>query len=196
MDRRQRRTRKMLGQALQELIIEKSYDTITIQDITDRADLNRATFYLHYTSKEELLGNFLEGQFDQLVQRIEDETGGDVHRDLKISVTIVFEHAAEYIDLYKVLLGPKGQGAAVHRILNYIAKYDEIWLRREFDDATLPIPYPILSRHISGSLYACVTWWIENDMPHSIKYMADKLEKMCLTAVYQMLADEGMAIGD
>ena len=196
MDRRKRRTRKMLGKALQELIIEKSYDTITIQDITDRADLNRATFYLHYTSKEELLGNFLETQFDELVQRIEEETDGEVHKDLKISATIVFEHAAEYIDLYKVLLGPNGQGAVVHRILGYIAHYDEIWLRREFEEAILPIPYPILARHFSGSLYACVTWWIENDMPYSIKYMAEKLENMCLTAVYQMVADEGLAIGD
>ena len=190
MDRRKRRTRRFLGQALQELIIEKSYETITVQDITDRADLNRATFYLHYTSKEDLLGDFLETQFDALVQRIEEETDGDVHKDLTVSVRVVFEHAAEYADLYKVLLGANGQGVVVHRILNYIARHDEQWLAEEFADKVVTIPIPILARHFAGSLYSCVAWWLENDMPHSVEYMADVLEKMCLTAVVPMLVAE------
>jgi AcrR family transcriptional regulator len=190
MDRRKRRTRRFLAQALQELIIEKSYETITVQDITDRADLNRATFYLHYTSKEELLGDFLETQFDTLVQRIEEESGGDVHKDLTISVKVVFEHAAAYADLYKVLLGPQGQGLVMHRILNYMARHDEQWLAEEFADQEITIPIPILARHFAGSLFSCVTWWLENDMPYSIEYMADVLQKMCLTAVVPMLVAE------
>lgn len=182
-DRRKERTRRYLGLALQELIIEKSYETITVQDITDRADLNRATFYLHFTNKEDLLGNFLETQFEQLVQRIEEETGGAVHPELSISAKIVFDHAAEYADLYKVLLGANGQGSVVHRILNFMAMYDEHWLREEFGDAELLVPIPIVARHFSGSLYSCVTWWLDNDMPYSTEYMAQKLVNMCLTAV-------------
>ena len=67
VDRRIRRTRNQLGQALRELIIEKSYEAITIQDIADRADVNRATFYLHYGTKEELLVTSLTEIFDELV---------------------------------------------------------------------------------------------------------------------------------
>lgn len=190
MDRRKQRTRRFLGQALQELIIEKSYDTITVQDITDRADLNRATFYLHYTGKEELLGDFLETQFDALVQRIEEETVGDGFKDLRISVKVVFEHAAEYADLYKVLLGANGQGVVMHRILNYIARHDEQWLAEELANQAVTIPIPILARHFAGSLFSCVMWWLENDMPYSIDYMADMLQKMCLTAVVPILVTE------
>ena len=51
LDRRVRRTRRLLAEALVALIIEKEYETISITDITERADLNRATFYLHYGSK-------------------------------------------------------------------------------------------------------------------------------------------------
>lgn len=190
MDRRKQRTRRYLGQALQELIIEKSYETITIQDITDRADLNRATFYLHFTSKEELLGDFLESQFDELVERIEEETEGDVHKDLTISAKIVFEHAAEYADLYKVLLGANGQGVVMHRILHYIARHDEGWLAEEFEDTAVSIPIPILARHFAGSLFSCVTWWLENDMPYSVDEMAAMLEKMCFRAVEPLILAE------
>ncbi|MCB0141244.1 MAG: helix-turn-helix transcriptional regulator, partial [Caldilineaceae bacterium] len=55
VDRRVRRSRKLLGEALLELVVEKPFGDITVQDIADRADMNRATFYLHFQSKEELL---------------------------------------------------------------------------------------------------------------------------------------------
>ena len=54
MDRRAQRTRELLQKALIELISERGYDAITIQDIVDRANLGRTTFYLHYNSKDEL----------------------------------------------------------------------------------------------------------------------------------------------
>ena len=53
MDRRVERTRESLQKALIELIAEQGYDSITIQEIVDRADLGRTTFYLHYNSKDE-----------------------------------------------------------------------------------------------------------------------------------------------
>lgn len=53
-DRRVQRTRKVLQEAMVQLIREKGYDAITVQDILDRADVGRATFYAHYQSKEDL----------------------------------------------------------------------------------------------------------------------------------------------
>jgi AcrR family transcriptional regulator len=55
LDRRIQRTRQLLRNALFALIIERGYESIAIQDITERANLGRATFYLHYQDKEELL---------------------------------------------------------------------------------------------------------------------------------------------
>lgn len=55
LDRRVRRTRRALQDSLTSLILEKGYDAVTVEDITDRADLGRTTFYLHYKDKEELL---------------------------------------------------------------------------------------------------------------------------------------------
>ena len=54
-DRRSNRTRELLSGALVELMLEKRYDSITVQDILDRADIGRSTFYAHYTDKEDLL---------------------------------------------------------------------------------------------------------------------------------------------
>ena len=72
MDRRVRRTRRRLRDALIQLIMEKGYDNVTIQNITDAADLSRATFYLHYTDKDELLASSLEEMFDELLDSVKD----------------------------------------------------------------------------------------------------------------------------
>lgn len=65
-DRRTNRTRRLLRNALMAAILEKGYDAITIEDITERADLGRTTFYLHYKDKEDLLIESLEAITDEL----------------------------------------------------------------------------------------------------------------------------------
>lgn len=190
MDRRVRRTRAMLGQALRDLILEKPYDSITIQDITDAADLNRATFYLHYTSKEELLMASLEAQFDELVARIEAESSGEMMWEDPISAQIIFEYVADNADLFKVLLGEHGQGYVMHRILEYIATKDEWEMRQVYTDEMMAIPIPILARHFAGSLFSLVSWWLENEMPYSPEYMAETIQQLCLLGVRPLFENE------
>lgn len=54
-DRGVRRTRRLLHEALRSLIVEKGYDHVTVQDVIDRADVGRATFYAHFRDKDDLL---------------------------------------------------------------------------------------------------------------------------------------------
>ena len=69
LDPRVVRTRQMLRDALVSLIAEKGFDALTVQDIADRATLNRATFYLHYQDKHELLINSLRDAIDNKCAR-------------------------------------------------------------------------------------------------------------------------------
>ena len=118
MDRRIKRTRNLLGQALLELVREKKFEQITIQDITDRADLNRATFYLHYSSKEELLADSLEGYFDALVEQITAVTFNTPIWQTPEADELIFAHVAENTALYRVLLGENGLCYVINRVIN------------------------------------------------------------------------------
>lgn len=182
LDRRVRRTRKLLAESLLSLITQKDYDAITIQDITDHADLNRATFYLHYGTKEELLIAALESRFDEVVERVEAQGGFMDDWTNSDDIVLIYEHVREYAPLYKVLLGGKGQAHVVNRIVDYIAEVDERSLRETLGADIQPtIPLELVARHMAGSLYALLSWWVLNDMPHSAEYMAKVTHQLCLS---------------
>ena len=69
VDPRVKRTRQLLLKAFEELLVEKSLETITVQDIADRATVNRATFYAHFEDKYDLLDHTLEEMFAQLLHK-------------------------------------------------------------------------------------------------------------------------------
>ena len=180
LDPRVRRTHQALQQSLLALVQEKPYESITVQDITERADLNRATYYLHYSSKEELLADSLENHYDALVVRIREEVGERPYWEDATSAQIVFEYVEENHALYKVLLGEKGLGHVMHRILHYLAAYDEIALAQHIPPGkTLAVPIPVLAQQTAGSLFALAKWWLENDMPYPPAEMAEMMRQMC-----------------
>jgi AcrR family transcriptional regulator len=190
MDRRVRRTRKMLSRALLELIKEKDYESITIQDITEQADVHRATFYLHFTTKEELLATSLESLFADLGTRAKAESGVEKPSFLKETEAgrVIFAHVSEYSDLYRVLVGQKGVGYVTHHIINYMTTVFEEKLRNDFpEESEFSIPRVIIARHLSGSIYSLLTWWLENDMPYDTDMMASFANDLGRQGVLQIL---------
>ena len=190
VDRRVLRTRKLLAEAMLSLLLQKDYDDVTIQDITEAADLNRATFYLHYGSKEELLVAALEARFEKLVARINKQWGIDQNWDDPSDFQLVYEHAAEYAPLYKVLLGDKGRAHVIHRIIDYITEVQMATCQEVFPNVSgLSIPLEVINRHIAGSLYSLLSWWIANDMPHSAEYMAHATHRLCMQGAFPLFAE-------
>src|ERR1700754_2801037 len=101
-DRRMLRTKKCLADALKQLILEKDYDSITVQDIIDRANIGRSTFYTHYESKEQLLvGNI---NFQEQLICLPEEDGSP----MGINIQYLFEHTREHLSLFKAMRYSKG----------------------------------------------------------------------------------------
>lgn len=68
LDPRVKRTRKYLKDAFLELLTDKGFHTVTVQDITERAEVNRATFYAHFPDKYALLDYVVHHDFRQEVE--------------------------------------------------------------------------------------------------------------------------------
>ncbi len=182
-DRRIVRTRRMLSEAILALIVERAYDGISVSDITARADVNRATFYHHFQTKEELLSHALEAQFDDLVASFATlPTGEGIMFDYEANV-LVFRHVAEHAQLYRVLLGEQGLGQIIFRMTQYIAQVCEQLLPeycviRPQDDPE-HIPVAVMAQHMAGSMVGLIRWWLLNEMraaPEEVARMAHQLD--------------------
>lgn len=95
LDPRIRRTRQMLFQAFQDLLKEKSFDTISVQDIAERSTVNRATFYDHFTDKFALLDGMMGERFSTLCASRMIEADGTCEKGLKQLILAVCDFLAE-----------------------------------------------------------------------------------------------------
>jgi AcrR family transcriptional regulator len=179
-DRRVRRTRRALQKALVDLILEKGYDAVTIEEITDRADLGRTTFYLHYKDKEELLmhaidticEDFIETHSSLLAQIDSPENALKQLRynlDERILYHI-FAHARENADLYKVMLRGEGGARATRRFANVIQEETNKRLKK-IKGLEIKVPIEIFAVYFAGTIMEMVTWWLEENQPYPIEEM-------------------------
>jgi AcrR family transcriptional regulator len=173
-DRRVSRTRRLMHEALMSLIVEKGYESITVQDILDRADVGRSTFYAHFRDKDEmLLSSFdhLRTLFEQQQQAllISRRTGMDPEVNFILEL---FRHTGAHHKLYKAIAG-KQSG---EMILKYLHKYlynmligphTEIMKNRK----SPPVPIEITTHYLVSSLLSLITWWLDNNMPYSPEKM-------------------------
>jgi AcrR family transcriptional regulator len=195
LDRRSRRTRRMLKEAFFALVLEKGYDGVTIEDITDRADLGRTTFYLHYRDKEELLVESIDAIAEELIARLPPEawriSDGDdssaAQRDgssiiVFDAIHVVFQHAAENVHLYRVFLRGEGARMAQHRLHVIISQKaaELINERVQAGELTLQpsLPLDVFCSYFAGALLATITWWLETSAPYSPEQMADMFRRL------------------
>src|SRR5712692_1608814 len=195
VDPRVVRTQQMLRNALTALILEKGYDAVSIQDIADKAGLRRATFYLHYKDKEELLLRTLHETFEELKQHMDKQPHNllSEQHDSKMQLTI-FKHAQEHADLYRTILS--GQGSSV--ILRYIREYLASDIREELNRVvqdTLSVPVDILANYVASVTLNMVIWWLENGMPYTPEKMADTTSRLVLNGLHGVSRTIGTTIG-
>lgn len=175
VDRRIERTRQLLNQALMDLIIERGYDTITIQDITDRANVSRATFYLHFKDKDELLYKSMTSIYDALAQGHEGFMPIDAIEDNYDELVCDagdFQHVADYADFYRVMLSKHGSMEFTLRVLSYLTEVMKPMLQARADGNAPKIPMEMIAAFLAGAQVGVTKWWIENDMQYSPEEVA------------------------
>jgi len=167
-DRRAGRTRELLQKALIELIAEHGYDAITIQDIADRANIGRTTFYLHYNSKDELfmschetiVSQFHLGLFHPLSRK------ELLAPEIPSEMTSAYQHLEEGRALLYPIFEGKDSQLILRQIRERSAREIEANLRTIFAEADSTIPLDMLANYLAGAQIALMQWWLEKRRPH------------------------------
>ena len=166
------------------------YD-ITIQDITDRATLNRATFYLHYRDKDDLLRQTTENLLDEVISELEDVhiTEEGISLDAAFQRYIkYFEHFQSYGEFYRKMLGPQGSIAFALRLEDYIQFLTTNRLITSLE--TIPegfAPTDLALRFVASSFVGIIRWWLENNIPFTPEKMAGLLMELYTHGVFRAM---------
>lgn len=203
IDRRVRKTRQALREAMINLMEEKGYDKVTVEELTNRADIGRTTFYLHYNAKQDLLleqfGELLDNLVEQLYQipfsawRQEgDSFVVDDHPNRPISM--IFQHAADNEELYRIVLQGEGVDQALERLqtvmTNAVNKYLRSKLGDDREQLNIQIPIEVFSNYFAGAMLGVLKWWLESDMPYTPGEMEAIFFQMFLPGASQALGME------
>ena len=162
-DPRVRRTRRILQNALVSLVLEKDYSSISIKEITDRAEVAYITFFRHYNGIDELLKEVLDEGLAELLQHIETLAGKSEDPANEVEGRLIFEYIRLKSDLFQILLKSQSVTRIRKAVLQNIATmYRDScsFLRRPNSH----VPANIAANHMATSLLALIEWWLENKM--------------------------------
>ena len=163
-----RRTQRALVTALVSLVLEKRYDAITIQNLLDRADVGRSTFYTHYRGKDDLLLRSFEGMLTMLDRHM-DRDGA--HRRVA-PVRELFEHVGQFRRFHAALVRARVLDRQHDSRLSHLSRLIERRLAaRPATGAANSMPAPVLARAMAGAFFALLSWWLESDAPPSPERM-------------------------
>ena len=170
VQRRVARTKAAIEDAFVQLVLEHGYERVAVEDICDRADLARATFYAHYPNKEAVLFAVFNRLIEDLMQRIAYRSGpwNEVRRD---AIQTGYAHAAEMPDLYRACLSDARTRRAY---VSTLSRYAEQNFRDRLNAVNNQprIPVPVMARAFVGAHLAILEAWLAGELQGDIEELA------------------------
>lgn len=180
-DRRVQRTRQALRDALLSLLPERGWDDLSVQDICERADIGRSTFYVHYPNKEELLAGGLDDLRSVLSEQAKSTGDGNTAGALAF-VWGLIEHVRDQRKLFRAIFGRRSGHVVQMRFREMVTK-----LVAENLSQLAPAGWQrdAATRYIAGALVELLAWWVDAKNPCS----AESINQYFLQLTRPMLTE-------
>lgn len=198
-DRRIDRTLASLKSAMIELILEKHYDEITVQNIIDRANVGRSTFYVHYRDKEDLFRSDWESMLDFFTAPIDQAM---LAEGRLVQISALFQHVKDFHHLYRALvrsgkvdrLFAFGQGHMAARIEAKLTPLSSA--TPSLPEAAPPsVPISLLSHMLAAEVFTLLRWWLDHNMPHSPQRLDEIFHQLVLPGFRAAMNDRPLGTG-
>jgi AcrR family transcriptional regulator len=184
-DRRIQRTRQLLEAGLLSLIKEKDFESISVQEIIDRANVGRATFYAHYDNKEDLL----ESGFDGLLTTLRERQRAARSHEAPIEERLVafshhlLAHADEHRAIFPAMVSKRGGALIQHLLRNLLVKVVREDVREAALAASRPAPEEAIVQFIAGGLFGLMMWWLGGKKRLSVDEVEALFRKLAVPAL-------------
>lgn len=170
VDRRIIKSQEAIKKALIELMAEKDFDAVTIQDIADRADVSRGTVYLHYVDKYDLLDKLIEEHIHEM-KRICETTAEMEYDEANLPW---FEYIESHYQFFSTMMASKGARHFRTRFHEFLMEEfkDEVNVKEGKNQG---LNEDVILQFIVSSYVGIVEWWITNGMPYPPEVMAQQI---------------------
>ena len=182
LDRRVRKARQQLQHCLAVLLKEKKIQEITVREITEMADLNRGTFYLHYKDVFDLLEKVELELLDELDSTLQKYQASDLHQKLSLIFTDLFVCVQENAEMVQILLGENGDLNFVNQVKERVReKCLKDWFELfNSQDSQL---FDAFNAFVVSGCLGLVTYWLQNGMKESPKELAQIAEQIMMHGI-------------
>ncbi|TSI05759.1 TetR/AcrR family transcriptional regulator [Lysinibacillus sp. BW-2-10] len=180
-DLRVLKTQKLIKEALISLIDRKGFESITIQDVADEALINRATFYLHYQDKYDLLEQISNAYLNELMDAADITfhlKKGEVNVNrFKITLRKVIENIEKNKLFYQVMLGPNGIPNFTNKIEKLLSDKFKMTFNSVYGNLNqLEVPVDLILSFISSAYIGVLKWWLSDEgSTYSVDFMVEQL---------------------
>ena len=158
-DRRASRTRRLLGEALVELMLARRFDDISVQQLLDRAKVGRATFYAHFRNKHDLLFSDAERFCELLEAHFLAHAGGSRR---VAPVAELFAHVADYHAFQRALAESGLRESVYDLVAGHLARLIERRIAELCPQApTARVARTATARVFAGALVELLRWWLD-----------------------------------
>ncbi len=190
-DRRIRRTQKALGEALIAVALQKGYKNITIQDVTEQADIGYRTYFRHYNGLDELLLSVAQDRLDDFYEILDLPLPGELIEDpveffQEIGQTL-FEHILRNEEIFRFLLLDDSTRFVLDPVMIQACQKAETLLKGLPQET---IPAGVAANHIISSAFSLMRWWLENDMRHSPEKMGQIFTELIVKPTWLVMTQE------
>jgi AcrR family transcriptional regulator len=173
-DRRVQKTKKLLSQALVDLILQKGYENVTVQDILDRANVGRSTFYAHYENKELLL---VDGPRNLGFTLFGQETA--------VGFTELFQHVGRSLPLAKAMVG-KESGAII--VGSFRAQIEHVITERYKSRYTATAHDSLVLTYLARAGAAMVASLLQSWVDDDLALKAEEMSAQCQRVIEGLFA--------
>ena len=181
-DRRVRRTKARLRQAMTQLMLEKDLSSITVRELTDLADVNRGTFYAHYKDIYDMIEQVENEIFSELEDLLDQHTSEIVQRDIAAVLQEVFQFVGRNQNLCRVFLTRQSADRFFQRLNQLIyRKCLEEW-KELYHTADREAPRYVLEFVVSGTV-GLIRAWATNGFPEPPEDVAELANRLILYGV-------------
>jgi AcrR family transcriptional regulator len=186
-DRRSQRTRRLVNTAMLELLFEKHYETITVQDILDRAGIGRSTFYTHFFDKEDVLTSIAEQMLEMFGQQLSQRK----ERRGIVPVLELFEHVQQHEQYFRAMLRGYTGELFWEAAQTALSKTIEQALTTVYAENASPvISWVVIAQYLTGSVLTLLKWWLKAEMPYPPEQMEKIFQQLALPGVWATVEAE------